>query len=91
MAGNKNSGRRITSQEEKRRNVLQMAWDLTYAYFHNPKVPTLEKQKVATQLVVKDITLKQSIEGDALTKVIVAYANSAKCSDTNRISEVIAS
>ena len=91
MAGNKNSGRRPYKQEDYRRQILQEAWDLTYAYFRNPKVPTLEKQKVATQLVVKDITLKQSIEGDALTKVIVAYANSVKDSDSNRISELIAS
>ena len=91
MAGNHNSGRRKDTEEEFRKDILKQAWKLTHTFFANKDIPMIEKQKVATQLVVKDITLKQSIEGGDLTKVIIAYADSAKCSDTNRIGELIPS
>ncbi len=68
------SGRRTCGEDERRRRILQRAWELTDAFFANSDIPAIEKQKVATQLVVKDITQKQSIDGDALTKVIIAYS-----------------
>jgi hypothetical protein len=77
------SGRRSKSEEERRRDILQRAWDLTKDYFDNPEIHLIEKQKVATQLVIKDITQKQSIEGDALTKIIIAYSNNPNSGRVN--------
>ncbi len=72
------SGRRTCGEDERRRQILQRAWELTEAFFANSDIPAIEKQKVATQLVVKDITQKQNIEGDALTKVIIAYSKASE-------------
>lgn len=68
------SGRRPRGIELRRLDTIQRAWDLTHEFFLNPDIALIDKQKVATQLVVKDITLKQEVSGDALNKIIIAYA-----------------
>lgn len=60
MAGVKGrSGRRTKSEEEKRREVLQLAWNLHYTYLTNPNINIREKLKYANPILIKDMVDKQ--------------------------------
>ena len=62
MAGVKGrSGRRSKSEEEKRREVLQLAWNLHYTYLSNSSVSIEDKLKYANPILIKDMVGK--VEG----------------------------
>lgn len=57
------SGRRTKSEEQKRRDTLQKAWDLTYQQLHNTNEP--RRFDTAAQMVIKDMVNKEKIQMDA--------------------------
>ena len=65
MAGNKNSGRRIASVTEKRKKIIDKAWDIIEEQLDDPNIPRRDKLNLARDLVVKSIP--QEIDGADLT------------------------
>lgn len=62
------SGRRTKSEEEKRREVLQMAWKLHYDYLGNPDISTVDKLKYANPILLKDMIEKTDNKTTLTTK-----------------------
>lgn len=49
------SGRRKIKDEEKRRLIIDKAYDVVFSHLVDPLVPSHEKVEIATRIVVKDI------------------------------------
>jgi hypothetical protein len=55
MAGNSNSGRRPIGDTQKRRKIIDKAWDTVEEYLNNTSIELKYRAEMASKLCVKDI------------------------------------
>ena len=69
MAGNKNSGRRVWSREERIHHMRDKSIEVTIDFLES-KSPLEDRAKIAAPLAAKELTEKQAITGQSQTILI---------------------
>lgn len=94
MAGNKNSGRRVLGDRQKRQVVIDKAWVLLEKYIDDETVAIKERVEIAKAIVVKSIPQEVTGEdGNPLLPINIIFESTKKedsnaegCLSENRIS-----